>query len=180
MKIVSFDLETTGLDLAKDDIVEIGAVCLGQTFQAYLQPAVLIRPEATNIHGITKSRQGPLMLGGSFLKTQSRTQGLIAFTRWLENISKGKGAVLVAHNCFGFDAPVLVNAFHKVGMRVPGVILGFADSLDLARSLRLPLPNHKLDTLMRFYLGVAQNEVHGALPDAQAVEDLILAFSGSV
>lgn len=58
--IIAFDLETTGLDAGREEILEIGAVPIIDgivredcTFHALVDPGKPIPPDSTAIHGIT-------------------------------------------------------------------------------------------------------------------------------
>lgn len=59
---VAFDCETTGLDVAKDDIITIAAVMikgdkilLSERFEAIVRPEAIIKPDAMKIHKLREA-----------------------------------------------------------------------------------------------------------------------------
>jgi DNA polymerase III alpha subunit (gram-positive type) len=67
MKIVYYDLETTGFNHAAVQICSIGAIYRGQEFHRYLIPTCSIPRAATNIHGMSKVN-GYLYLNGRLVE----------------------------------------------------------------------------------------------------------------
>ena len=61
-EVVAFDCETTGLDVAKDDIITIAAVLikgdkimLSERFEALVRPDAAIKPDAMKIHQLREA-----------------------------------------------------------------------------------------------------------------------------
>jgi DNA polymerase-3 subunit epsilon len=61
-EVVAFDCETTGLDIAKDDIITIAAVLirgdkivLSERFEALVRPETAIKPDAMKIHQLREA-----------------------------------------------------------------------------------------------------------------------------
>jgi DNA polymerase-3 subunit epsilon len=61
-EVVAFDCETTGLDVAKDDIITIAAVMikgdkivLSERFEAIVRPESIIKPDAMKIHQLREA-----------------------------------------------------------------------------------------------------------------------------
>ncbi len=150
---VAFDLETTDLDPATCEIIELGAAKVrgGQvvdTFHSLVRCEGPISAGARDVHGYTEEdlRSAPPLSE--------------VWPRFLEFV---EGKVLVAHNGHAFDVPVLrrsVAAFSDVHDLV------FFDTLPLARSLYRESAR-LTDLAERF--GVPPGRAHHALDDAVAL-----------
>lgn len=99
MYVLGLDLETTGLDVEKDEIIEIGVVvwhveerrpCL--CFNALLRPTIALPPIITELTGITED-----YLRQFSMETKSAYNAL--------NMLMGKCDYVVAHNGTNFDKP---------------------------------------------------------------------------
>lgn len=94
---VVFDLETTGLDIAKCKIVQLGAYKIidgkiVESFRTLVNPGCHIPEASTAIHGIA--------------------DGDVASAPYIEEVIPDfykftRGATLVGHNLFGYDLPIL-------------------------------------------------------------------------
>jgi DNA polymerase-3 subunit epsilon len=83
------------------------------------------------------------------------------------------GRVLVAHNAV-FDWMMIAREYARAG-RTPPVRQRLC-TIALAKELALPLPNHRLETLVA-YFGVRQQRAHHALDDARVLAE---AFAPSL
>jgi DNA polymerase-3 subunit epsilon len=162
---VVFDLETTGLDTAGDEIVAIGAVRAlgarileGESYATLVDPRRPIPPASTAIHGIDDAA----VVGAPGVEEAVR-----GFARF------AKDAVLVAHNA-AFDL-----AFLRRGARRAGVAIDNPpfDTLMLARWLFPDLADHSLDGLAA-RLGIAVGRRHSALDDARATAAIFACLIG--
>jgi len=123
--IVFFDLETTGLDTAKDEIIEFAAAVVGgASFSSLVQLQSMeeIPAEATAIHGI---RTQDLAEAPTFDELME------AFARWLNTQHEGyqtKQILLVAHNCFDYDRRILTAACRRANLTLDPTLV-FSDSL---------------------------------------------------
>lgn len=93
-----FDLETTGLDVLQDDILEIAIHELKDgrvknKFHSYIFSEKDIRPRITSINKIDKDK----------IEASRKCDDVLE-----EVISLYGNLVFVAHNCFGFDAKILM------------------------------------------------------------------------
>ena len=110
MKVVYYDLETTGVNHSekhKDvQIIQIGAVVEGsaETFSQYLVPTCEIDQDSIKIHGISVSKTG-LSLHGKPVKCTEMSRGLQQFLTFLEDL--GEPLILVGYNSRKFDDWVL-------------------------------------------------------------------------
>jgi DNA polymerase III subunit epsilon len=150
-----FDLETTGLDIAGDQIVSVGAVralgtrvLAGETFSTLVDPGRPIPPTSTAIHGIDDAA----VVGAP--APADAIQHLKDFAH---------DAILVAHNA-AFDLSFVRRAAAAGGYAFDNPPF---DTLLIARWLFPDLPDHSLDALGKL-LGVDPGRRHSALDDARA------------
>ncbi|MBZ9659736.1 DNA polymerase III subunit epsilon [Mesorhizobium sp. ESP-6-4] len=163
MRHIVIDTETTGLDVARDRIVEVGAVELvdlspRRSFHAYYNPGIPVPAEATAVHGLTNE----------FLAAYP------AFTpgQLLEFLGD---APLIAHNA-GFDVGILNAELTAAGGDpLPNEVI---DSLALARAKHPGAPA-SLDALCRRCgISTAQRTKHGALLDAELLAAVYVELVG--
>ena len=159
---VAIDLETTGLDAEKDEILEVGAVKvrdgeISERFASLVSPSRPIPPAITRLTGISDADcagQPPL------------TSILPEFCVFLGDDP------IVAHNV-PFDVAFL-NRQSKVLER--GTLeREFFDTLILSRILLPRLKNHQLQTLLS-YFRISSASSHRAESDAESVAKLFLAL----
>ena len=150
---VAFDLETTGLNVDTDYIIEIGAlkvkdgkVC--ERFMEFVKPQAPISPMITNITGITNE-----MVAGA----RNTCDVIRDFVEFCEDF------VLIGHNIM-FDykftkkyASEYGFAFEKSGI----------DTLKIARKVLCNLDSKSLGTLCEHY-GIVNQAAHRAYHDALA------------
>ena len=77
------------------------------------------------------------------------------------------GRVLVAHNAV-FDWSMLAREYARAAVAAP--VEQRLCTIALSKELRLPLPNHKLESLAAHY-GVVQQRAHHALDDARVLAE---------
>jgi superfamily I DNA/RNA helicase/DNA polymerase III epsilon subunit-like protein len=147
---VAFDVETTEMDAAVCDVVELAAVrvrgrVIVDQFQRLVRPSRPITPRATAVHG--------------YREADVRDQPTFAEV-WPEFRAFVGDDLLVAHNGHTFDVPVL----RRVGSGLPGIDdLVFFDTLPLARSLMDE--SARLEDLAHRF-GVTRGRSHHAIDDA--------------
>ena len=116
--LVVFDLETTGLDVKNDRIVEISCVKIGIDGSRNLRtrrinPTIPISPQATAVHGISDN---DVDNEPTFRQV---SKSLLAFL---------DGCDLSGFNIERFDLPLLVQEFERVGVRFPETPVNVIDS----------------------------------------------------
>jgi DNA helicase-2/ATP-dependent DNA helicase PcrA len=157
--LTAFDLETTGLDVEHCEIVEVAAVRVRngvavERFHRLVRPERAIEYGASETHGYTAA---DLCGAQSFAAV------------WPEFRAFVGDDLLVAHNGFEFDIPVLehrVNALGDLEELARFKQLVFFDSLPLARDL---VPGSaKLENVARTF-GIEIERAHHALDDAEAL-----------
>lgn len=164
--IVFYDTETTGLDAQnKDQVVELGAVCLHtrQTFERLVAIDPLQFPLYTGEYtGIL-----PSMLTDA----PPLSKVLTDFLEWIQAQCNEscKEVMLVAHNNHQFDMLLMERHFRECKIDVPKVLrpsLTYADSLPALRQAALTrVKSFALGSL----LGLRDVKLHRALADCQAL-----------
>ena len=154
-RVVAFDLETTGLDIRKDRIVQyalIGSDADGSTItvEALVNPQQRIPSDASAIHGITDS---DVRSAGTFIEHADRLNEIL------------DGAIVIGHNIERYDWRLLTTEYTRVG-RLPPKPTVMIDTLRLAKRLRIP-GRHDLGTLCRA-ADITLNNAHNAAADAGA------------
>jgi DNA polymerase III subunit epsilon len=149
------DVETTGL--ARDDRIVSAAVyrldAQGNVEDHWYTPVNPQRdPGPVWIHGLTSEvlADAPLF-----------PEIAAAFAERLD------GRVLVAHNAV-FDWSMIAREYARARQTAP--VRQRLCTIALSKELRLPLPNHKLESLAAHY-GVVQQRAHHALDDARVLAE---------
>lgn len=152
---VAIDLETTGLDFEKDEIIEVALVRFEngapvEEVDYLVKPTTAaLRPFIENLTGIYKS---DLEEAETFAGVAGKIFSFIG------------DYPIVAHNA-SFDSKFLAQTFAKVGISFENHVVW--DSLTVSRIAYQNIPNHRLDTLVQ-ELNIPRSRAHRALPDADA------------
>ena len=154
----AIDVETTDKHLDGAEIVEIAAVRVrdGQiveTFNSLVKPDVDIAPAAVDTHGI---RAVDVSMAPRFADI------------WPKFAAFCGGDIIVAHNGYHFDFPILDRMVRELGKRFE---LCTYDTLPLARDLFRT--SRKLSELARV-LGIEAGQSHRALDDAKTLARVFL------
>jgi len=162
LNAVVFDTETTGLDVSRDRVVQIGAVrvdgghvCRDETFLTLVNPAMPIPPASTAIHGIDDAAVAD---APGFADVQA------AFETFAGN------SVVVGQSV-GFDLAILLRETRRMG--APWRPLHFLDTKLLYAVLEDDPEEHSLDDLAR-RLDVTIAHRHTALDDALATAEIFV------
>ncbi|MFW5889014.1 MAG: PolC-type DNA polymerase III [Bacillota bacterium] len=157
---VVFDIETTGLSVVHDDLIEIGAVkvkngaILGE-FGELIEPESKITNFTTNLTGITQG-----MVSGK-RKIKAVLEDFFEFS---------KDAILIAHNA-EFDIGFLDYNYRKYG--ITNKINPSIDTLNLAKALLPERTRYGLDSMARYFKVQLENH-HRAVNDAKATFEIFL------
>lgn len=160
-RLVIFDVESTGLDVTRDEVVQIAAIALQngrviETFERFIKPHQSVGDSAL-VHGFTDE----------FLERRGEEE-VTVFSDFLQFI---QGALLIGHNV-GYDMKIVRSHMGRIGLIFEGMI-GVYDTLDIVRRLYPTLVNHKLDTVGDF-IGVDHEPTHNAMDDILATKDVLL------
>ena len=159
--IVCFDIETTGLNVSREEITEIGAVVLRngeicERFQTFVDPGRKLTPEIIGLTGITDE-----MLRGA----PKPAEALRAFLDFVD------GRTLAAHNA-EFDIGFIREGCRKAGYDFHPT---YIDSLILAQNLLPDLGKYKLD-IVADHLDLPTFNHHRASDDAATVGYMLIPF----
>ena len=151
---IVFDLETTGISSAADEVIEISALkvkggCIVDEFSTLMNPRMPIPFAATRVNGITDD-----MVKGS----PTFEAALKAFLEFIGD------DVLVGHNIHSFDMKFLYRDAAKFWNQTLGN--DYIDTLQLARMCLPQLRHHKLTDLAEYY-GISSEGAHRALCDCR-------------
>lgn len=149
---VVVDIETTGLDCEKNEILELGAARvidhkITETFSALLLLQGVLPAEITALTGIT-----PEMVIKGGIPPASALEEFWTFVGH---------SPMVGHN-IRFDCAFLKKASVDANIPIPDVSL--VDTLTLSRDEIEDIANYRLDTLAA-YFGIETADRHRALPD---------------
>ena len=153
------DLETTGLDCEKDEIIEIGALrvradSVTGEFQTLVATGTRISEAVERLTGIS---------------SEEVSQNGILLRQAMEQLISFVGAdIMVCHNA-AFDQQFLITALRKCGL--PPWRTRFQDTLLLARKRLKDLNNYQLSTVAE-HLGIEVSEQHRAIPDCYLVHGI--------
>ncbi|MBN1327287.1 MAG: 3'-5' exoribonuclease [Candidatus Cloacimonetes bacterium] len=157
---IVIDIETTGFDFSKDEIIEIGAVKYSNDqetdkFSLFIKPQNKVPEFIKQLTHITDEQ----LKNGDDLN--SALEKMLAFI---------KNDILVFHNS-RFDLGFINKKLEFTGH--PAILNPVLDTLELAR-IYLPFArNHKLGTLAE-YFELEQNQAHRAIFDAEQTARLFL------
>ena len=161
-RVVVFDVESTGLNVYADNIVQIAAVRVDSRgeersrFERFLRPA---RPvgDSRLVHGFDDD----------FLRREGRDPKAVLE----EFLEYSRGMVVVGHNV-GYDKSILTWELRRHGLPEPRWA-GVYDTLDLARRFVPGTNNHKLATLAE-YFGTEHAPTHNAMDDILATAEILV------
>lgn len=156
---VVFDLETTGLEANKDEIIEIGACKIvngriDEIFATFVKPTKHISKEITDLTGIDDA-----------MVENAPTINYVMpdFYKFCD------GAILVAHN-IAFDISFIHNMSKKLSYNFDHKLM---DTMEISRKKLPGLKNYKLGTVVE-RLGVVLDNAHRAINDATATAKVFI------
>lgn len=154
------DLETTGLDVAGDRIVEIALVRVEPTgevesFATLVNPATAIPPPATEVHGI-----------GDNDVAEAPTFADVATTLWGWLAESDLGG----YNLARFDLPMLEAEFERAGRRFEWHEARIIDACAIFKQME----RRDLGAAYRFYCASDLEGDHTASADVRATIEVVL------
>ncbi len=159
--VAFIDLETTGVNLSSDRIVEIAIIKVlpdgeRQVKRKLINPEMLIPKQSSDIHGITDE-----MVKDAPTFKQSGNE----IKQYLENCDLG------GYNSNRFDIPMLMEEFLRAGMEVD---LSDRRMIDV-QHIFYSMEPRTLTAAYKFYCQKELVDAHSAEADVQATIDVLLA-----
>jgi len=159
--IVFFDIESTGLNVGTDRIVEIAMLRIApggsqESLVFRLNPTIPIPPEVTAIHGISDADVADK-------PTFAEVAGQI--------VSFFKGADLGGYNSDKFDIPMLAEEFARAEVDIDLKKMRFVD----VQVIFFKKEPRNLSAAYRFYCGKELVNAHSALADVTATWEILQA-----
>lgn len=157
--LIVFDCETTGVDIARDRVVQIAAVKMlpgGQTVTGNkrLNPTIPIPDSASAVHGITDADVADCP---TFQDRAAYFYNL--FT----------GCDLAGFNSNSFDIPLLANEFARAGYHLDLSQVRCIDACSIFHAFE----KRDLAAAYEFYCGKTIEGAHDALVDVQATVEVL-------
>jgi DNA polymerase-3 subunit epsilon len=159
--IAFFDLETTGLDISKDRIVEIAVLKIDpagnkESMHYFINPEMPIDPRATAVHGI---KDEDVADAPTFAQIARKLADFIA------------GCDLAGYNCNRFDVPMLAEEFARVNVDVDLKKRKIVD----VQVVFFKKEQRTLSAAYKFYLDREMQNAHTAEADTEATYEILKA-----
>lgn len=159
--IIFFDLETTGINVAKDRIVEIACIKIypdgkEETLEQRINPEMHIPAETSEIHGIYDE---DVKFKPTFKEFVSELLQFIG------------NADLAGYNSNRFDVPLLVEEILRVGADID---MKSRKMLDV-QNIFMRMEQRTLSAAHKFYLNEELVDAHSALADTTATYKVLKA-----
>ena len=156
-----FDLETTGIRIGKDRIVQIGIVRVmpdgtRESWQSLVNPEMAIPAEATAVHGITDL---DVAFAPKLADLADEVLGRLA------------DSDLSGFNVIRFDVPFLSEELHRVGRAWDNSTARIVD----VQRIYHKMERRDLSAAVKFFLDRDHAGAHDALADVEATADVLLA-----
>jgi DNA polymerase-3 subunit epsilon len=157
--LVFFDVETTGLNVIRDRIIQIALIKIHKNgepdteFMSLINPGIPISEESMMIHGITPK---DLANKPTFVQIAQKIWDFIG------------NSDLAGYNSNRFDVPMLMEEFARVGMEFD---LSKRRLIDVQRIFYKMEPR-TLKAAYRLYCGKELEDAHNALADVRATLDV--------
>lgn len=160
--VVVFDVESTGVNTSKDEIVQIAAVKVDsngnklEEFERFLIPKKSVGT-SENVHGFSDK----------YLHENGEEPEKVL----MEFLDFIRGTLVVGHNV-SYDLNILSSELSRLNMPQPEYI-DYYDTLDISRRFYPKLKNHKLETLSRLFDTKIKSS-HNALDDVLSTKDVLI------
>lgn len=163
--IIVFDVESTGLNITRDHIIELSYVKLfpnGERtegiyrFNPDFQPGEGMDPQAQQVHGITLDE----LQSEPLFKERAR-----------EIAKLFEGSDIAGFNSNHFDIPILMEEMKRAGVPFSLTSSNFVD----VQALYHKRERRDLEAAYRFYCGKEMEHHHSASCDAQVTLEVLLA-----
>lgn len=160
--IVVFDVEATGVDPTRDEIIQIAGLRLGRDGKAKAEFKRLLKAcrsvgDSYKVHKISDA-----LLQREGQEPEEVLREFCAFAA---------GSVIVGHNVT-YDLSILGSELARLGLP-PLAYRRYYDTLDIFRRFYPNLPNHKLEYLGEF-CHVSHRSTHDAMDDVCATAEILV------
>ena len=159
--LIFFDLETTGINITKDKIVEISYIKIypngkKETKTLRINPGMPIPPESTQIHHITDADVANAPTFKEVAKDLANTF---------------EGCDVAGFNSNRFDLPLLSQEFLNAGVDIDFSRRKFID----VQTIYHKMEQRNLSAAYKFYCGKNLEDAHSALADTAATYEVLKA-----
>ncbi len=158
--LVFFDLETTGLDVEKDRVIEIAIIKVfpdkkQERFESFVNPGRPLPPEIIELTGISEAMVADAPV---FNELTTPISNLI------------KDSDLAGYNISNFDVPMLQAEFKRCGLPLPGPTdRAVVDPLEILKKQEV----RTLSSAYQYYLGDVRTEGHRSMQDTEATMEVL-------
>jgi DNA polymerase-3 subunit epsilon len=159
--IIFFDLETTGINIASDRIVEISYLKVElngneTTKTLRVNPGIPIPPKVTEIHGIS----------------DEDVKDAPTFNEVGKSVARDfEGCDLAGYNSVKFDIPLLAEEFLRAGIDIDLKRRKFID----VQIIFMKMEQRTLSAACKFFLGKELKDAHSAEADTLATYEILQA-----
>ena len=159
--IIFFDLETTGINIASDRIVEISYIKVDlngneQSKTMRVNPGMPIPDKSTEIHGIT----------------DEDVKDKPTFNEVARSVARDfEGCDLAGYNSVRFDIPLLAEEFLRAGVDIDLKRRKFVD----VQVIFMKMEPRTLAAASKFFLGKELEDAHSASADTKATYEVLQA-----
>jgi len=159
--IIFFDLETTGINIASDRIVEISYLKIDlngneQSKTMRVNPGMAIPEKSTEIHGIT----------------DEDVKDKPTFNEVARSVARDfEGCDLAGYNSVRFDIPLLAEEFLRAGVDIDLKRRKFVD----VQVIFMKMEPRTLAAASKFFLGKELEDAHSASADTMATYEVLQA-----
>ena len=159
--IIFFDLETTGINIASDRIVELSYLRIdlnGNEFSRTIKvnPGIPIPAKSTEIHGITDEDVKDAQTFNEIAKTVAK---------------EFEGCDLAGYNAVRFDIPLLAEEFLRAGVDIDMKKRKFVD----VQVIFMKMEQRTLAAALKFYCNKDLENAHSAEADTRATYEILQA-----
>ncbi len=157
--LVFFDVETTGLNVLRDRIVQIALIKFQKNnpepveLQMFINPGIPISEESMSIHGITPK---DLANKPTFSQVGQKLFDFIG------------DADLSGYNAARFDIPMLIEEFYRVGLEFDMAIRRVVD----VQRIFYKMEPRTLKAALKFYCQQEITDAHDAMADTRATVEI--------
>ncbi len=162
--IIVFDVESTGLDMSLEEIIQIAAIRLDaqgrviETFERFLQPK--------NSVGVSEKVDG---FSDEFLKKNDEVTKAV----FQDCLRFSENAIIVGHNV-NYDIRIFKNQSKRLGIDTTRFGKNIYDTLDLFRRFYPDLVSYKLSFLRKYFQIEGKLSTHNAVNNAFVTAGLLV------